>query len=380
MHVREPYFQYWPIRFFWPSMSILAFYFFSLNKSTARASLISALSGLATFWNMDSGIFIVIAFGAYLSTQSLLSLSEKKSPYYWIKLTALHLTVASLVYLALLYCLVLKSGSNLNLDWLIRYQRTFYQMGFMAIPMPYRLNPWLSVLGIYLLGIISSLYSWKYHVNRLSSDMLFYVSVLGVGLFTYYEGRAHTNNLIQVFWPALVVSVLITSQILKGIESFRLSKKYYYYAAIPFSFYIICSVVFVMHVKLLASFSLETVNEALKPVENQSIVILNELEFIRRHTISNKNCIILSTYPSVYYLESGVASPIKGPGLMETLLLSDQKSLEDQLALNKLNCIFYGIGKSETSLDINFQRVLEHYKVSDKNALGTMLYLVPKTS
>lgn len=380
MHIREPYFQYWPIRFFWPSMSILAFYYFSQNKSFTRAALFSVLGGVAAFWNLDSGLFIVVAFGAYFAAQFILSLSDKLKSYFWIKLLVVHLFVTLSVFSCLLYSLVLKSGMSLNLNWLIHYQKTFYQMGFMALPMPYRFNPWISILGVYLLGILMSLYSWRHRVNRISSDLIFYVSLLGIGLFTYYEGRAHTNNLIQVFWPALFVTVLITSQMLKGMELSRLSKNYHYYTAIAFSFCIISSIVFLTHLRLLVKSSYETVNEAYKPSEEQSRSILNELEFIKTHSLNNKDCIILSKYASMYYLESGIASPVKGPGLAETLLQSDLNSLEDELFRNgsQIQCVFYGIGNSETPLDINYKQLLKYYKISDKNSLGTMLYLVPK--
>lgn len=380
MHVKEPYFQYWPIRFIWPSMSILAFYHFVLNKTVARTILMSSMGAMATFWNMDSGLFIVIAFGAYLVSQLILSLSEGRNPSYWIKLTVLHIVASVLVFAGLLFYLTLKSGSSLNFYWLIHYQRTFYLMGFMALPLPYRLNPWVCILGIYLLGIIDSLYSWKQRVNPISSDTLFYVCILGIGLFTYYEGRAHPNNLIQVCWPAVVASILLTSQMLKSIELKRLSKNYFHYTALAFSFYIICSVVFMMHLRLIVKSTFEVANEAIHPTEHRTALLLNELAFIQKFAKQNSDCLILSNRSSIYYLESGHASPVKGPGLSETILQSDLDNLENQIAHNNLKCIFFGVGESETPLNINFDRILKHYKVSDKNSLGTMLYLIPKTS
>jgi hypothetical protein len=59
----ERYFQYWPIRFFWPALSVLALYRFAVHRSMGRLFALSVISAVGLLWNADSGLFVVIALG-----------------------------------------------------------------------------------------------------------------------------------------------------------------------------------------------------------------------------------------------------------------------------------------------------------------------------
>ena len=57
--VDDAYFQYWPIRFFWPALITLQFYQFTVSRTTMKALAISISSTLATLWNADVGAVIL---------------------------------------------------------------------------------------------------------------------------------------------------------------------------------------------------------------------------------------------------------------------------------------------------------------------------------
>ena len=56
----DPYFQYWPIRFFWPAISVYYFYLFIQSKSLFKSIVVSTISAIAIIWNADTGLFIFI--------------------------------------------------------------------------------------------------------------------------------------------------------------------------------------------------------------------------------------------------------------------------------------------------------------------------------
>ena len=62
----EVYFQYWPIRFFWPALSLWVFTRFLFSRSLMHSGLVSFTAALGILWNLDSGLAIWVAYGGYL--------------------------------------------------------------------------------------------------------------------------------------------------------------------------------------------------------------------------------------------------------------------------------------------------------------------------
>ncbi len=50
----EPYYQYYPTRFFFPALSIALLYLFIKNKNLVLITLLAVISGLAIIWNVES--------------------------------------------------------------------------------------------------------------------------------------------------------------------------------------------------------------------------------------------------------------------------------------------------------------------------------------
>jgi hypothetical protein len=174
--------------------------------------------------------------------------------------------------------------------------------------------------------------------------------------------------------------MLMTNQILKGVQLKRIPQSYLALAAAAIGFYLICDVVFVTHVRAFIKSAYDVASEAINPKDHLSILTLNELDFIKGHTKNQHECLILSKRPSIYYVEAQLSSPVKGPGLIEMVLQSDQDNLMNAIATQHLDCIFFGIRESETYANIDLNQVLQTYVIADENSLGTLLFLQPKKS
>ncbi|KTC84686.1 hypothetical protein Ldro_2850 [Legionella drozanskii LLAP-1] len=378
----DQYFQYWPIRFFWPAFSVLVFYYFARKKTLLRAATVSLVSAIGAFWIMDTGLFIFLSFAAYLSARCIiLCTSDKSNRLFHLKkyliAISLHLLITAAVISVLLGGMWLKSHQPLQLHRQFEYQKLFYGLGFAMLPLPNQIHPWMSVLGIYLLGIIISLTAWfQNKKDSIRVDLILYLSLLGVGLFIYYEGRAHVTNLITVCWPALMVMLIATDCTIKRIREKTLAFTQMVIPIAAVSFLLLCNANFIAHVPNMfreMQYVFKTRHDVYFPY------IVGELAFIKQHAESKQECLILAKRQSIYYAESGLASPINGPGIVETLLKSDEEHFKRELFKGQLDCVFLGLGESSPFLAIDAEKLTQVYKVSSVNAEHTMLYLTPKT-
>jgi hypothetical protein len=381
----DRYYQYWPLRFFWPALSVVVFYFFTLNKNLFRSCLVTATGALGTLWVIDTGLFITLSFAAYLTARFLIAVGQGKNSLgqdegdssdskFYFKALGLHIGFTLLILAVFLLALWIKAQHPLHLSWLFRYQKIFYGLGFAMLPLPKEIHPWMSILGVYLLGFIISLHSFFQRIKSRPADVIFYLSMLGLGLFIYYEGRAHIYNLITVSWPALMIMIITADRTLNLIRNKMLSVKEIWLPIITVTLLLICSFHFIIKIPQMfndAKHKFTTRNTSDWPVT------ISELAFIKHYSQSKHECLIFSRRQGIYYAETGLASPIKGPGMVETLLKSDLDNILMPLFSGKIDCLFLGIS-DENYLGVPRAVLNDKYNVIAENAEHTMLYLTPK--
>jgi len=371
----ERYFQYWPIRFFWPAISVLAFYLFSIHRSLARSTIVSSVGAIGLLWNIDSGLFITVAYGAYLIGHLFLRKNDEWKVAIYLKAIGLHIIITILIVTGFMFALWLKASQPLNVFWLLKYQSIFYNLGFYSMPLPRNPDAWMSILGVYLIGLLSSMATWRYAEHNQRADMIFYLSMLGLGLFFYYEGRAHVLNLISVCWPAVLIIAILADEMLLAIRVRILPYRQIYLPIVAIAFLLYSGASFLARTP---SLLFEAVQQYTIRDEIKSVLIKNELAFIKAHSINGQSCLILSRRQGIYYAESGLSSPVKGPGVAETLLKADEEYQVKLLQEGHLPCIFLGIGTdSNPGYNISLRTVLSAYSITGRNSEGSMLYLTP---
>lgn len=377
--VDDAYFQYWPIRFFWPALITLQFYQFSNDRTIKKAFAISISSTLATIWNVDVGAVIFITFFAYLVSRLILSIAASKHDDTWnktayAKAIGLHiLTFAILASLAVAY-LELKSGTELRIKDIFKYQDIFYRMGFMKLAMPIYPHPWMSIISIYFLGIIYSLMLWRAGIRTAKVDSIFFLSTLGLGIFSYYEGRSHIFNLITILWPSLILTGIFSDTIICRIKKNKLDKTLIVYPFVSLSILMVISTGLLSHAGIFLNSALNLPYSLASPEHG---VIQSELNFIRRHNNKYKNCVILSQRQAIYYLETKTNSPLDGPSYIQTILKSDEERFAKSIIEGDVNCVFFGIRDSRplfftyTGADL-----FDKYQFLEMNEEATMLLFV----
>ncbi len=378
--VEERYFQYWPIRFFWPALSVLAFYHYSQLPTLRRALLVSIAGTIGALWNIDSGIMIEMAFAAFLLSKLALLYGARRHEvrnYRLHLLSALsqHLAVGLLIVTLFFFYLALKSSLPIHLAWLYEYQRIFYDLGFMMLPMPLFPHAWMVVLGVYLIGIIvafSGLAQWP---CSKSMDNILFLCLLGFGLFIYYQGRSHVLNLITVAWPALIVASILADRVVRAVKAQILCRVNLVLPAAALAILMFCALPFILAIP-------RFYGDALSVLRNRNVVkdrvVHDEINFIRSHSSRGQVCAILSLRQGIYYAETGLVSPLLGPGYVETVLQSDLDNMINQIKVGKPSCIFLGLGASAIDLGGREAKMFNRYKVYATSSQGTMQLLLLK--
>lgn len=366
---QEMYVQYYPIRFICPAVALYLFASYSVKPTRTRLAVLGIASGVAVFWNFDSGIPVLFSIGATLLVKPFFI-----RPLTWrIVLPALAFsTCATLSFLILMAILRLKAGGALGILEAMASQKLFYGSGFMMLPMPMAFHPWQVVLLSYAAAAVAAVSAWRRHMHNHVYDVLFCAALMGLGLFTYYQGRSHIYCLLMALWPALVVGAILTDLILRSIRK-RSTSSVSSLLAMPFVFFVSLATV------TLAFSAQDLVVAGVKNVRDfdkaRDPVIASELAFLRA-TYKGRDCLILAQRQAIYHAELKTASPLGGPGLIETLLQSDLDALMAGALGKPLSCIYLGVGApSQTLLKLDDDKLISKYPVRAQNDLGTLLLL-----
>ena len=345
-HGAHPYYQYFPIRFFFPATSV--FIFFSMLKNHTfnfkNIILFSCFAAIAMIWNMDSGVPIFGSFLVYLSSFIFFEskiVTKRKACYY---LAAAIVTVLILYGLFLGYLQWKAGEAALHLAWIYKYQKIFYQAGYMMLPIPKRLDPWLMVVAIYMFGVVGTIFYWIQRYRTMKWDMIFYLSILGLGLFAYYEGRSHIFTLIAVAWPALLILFILCDDMFR-LARLNILPKFFLVASIPlilFGFILSANFIYAIPKLCVASY---TMVKAM--IDKNETTVTRNVAFMRQYLNRDKETVIITSNQAVYFGELGLSSAISGPGMGEVFLVSDDADFKKQLTSGVSQTLFFQLDQKQ---------------------------------
>jgi hypothetical protein len=218
------YLQYWPHRILFP-MLLISYCTFIVNKHAWFWEGTGFLgASIALLWNIDTGIIVLLSYSVFLIYLQIFdgNISNKyiQRKILWIVIETLcSLLLAILVLMLITY---IRTGKMIVLREVLFGQLAFYGSGFGMLRMPL-VHPWWIVIGIYVVSLTKALrciasirYSNPKYSIRIGS-IYFVLSILGIGLFSYYQGRSHDFVLPAVIWPCIVIVAIMTNEYFEGI-------------------------------------------------------------------------------------------------------------------------------------------------------------------
>jgi len=354
----DPYFQYFPHRVIFPVVLLLLAFVYQRSHGRMKGvtyALAFLACGVGLLWNIDTGVITFAAWVLYLCWETLLgwrTLGKRRSAIviavHWVRAIA---TLIAALGLLVLYT-YLRSGDLPKLGDLGLYQSLFYQAGFYMLPMPL-VHPWNIVVLTYLTGICTCA---AFLLNRLRGaevpegsekmswvNMMFLMSLMGVGLFTVYQGRSHDLNLLGTFWSAFFLITMYADALmgrfvgntaaggLPGARPLKLSM-----VSLPLV------LLFIPFFYVPAFFGL--VPSSLRNLQAQLGVIrdatqgspnayTHRRDFMTRYSHPGQEVPIFSArYDTVYRIETRTTNPMRAPGWNELFLQSDVIHYTDYLA------------------------------------------------
>jgi hypothetical protein len=216
----EIYFQYMPIRFVVPAFFLLLawLYFRSRRREVYWGILIFLSAG--TLWNIDTGLPCLLTWLAVLGYDALLvggggRLLRQSVVHLLAAAGVLAGTVAAYAGAVFLAC-----GAWPDLERAFYFQKVFYLSGFnmQAMHLP---DVWVVVVLVYLAGFAYAAAAWTSGRNTIRARMVLLLSVLGTGLFSYFQGRSSLGLLARAWWPSFVLLVLFLDELLGLVRAER---------------------------------------------------------------------------------------------------------------------------------------------------------------
>jgi hypothetical protein len=365
------YYQLWPVRLFFPAASLLLFVEGLRRGLPVRwVAGMALFAGVAVVWNLESGIAVVGALIASILIRFLLDGTGARGRNTGILMLSILLPIA--VVSGFFAFLDFKSGGTLRpLDW-IRYQTIFYSTGFGMLPMPLYPHPWMAVLGLYLLGIVGAVYMRAAGCRSFDWDTMLYLAVMGLGLFTYYQGRSHDVVLTFVIWPAILIAFILANRILNAVRIGSLPKVTVWSAAPVVLFGVLMSLRCLAGVPGL----LGTTYADVKAVKaGRSASLEQTVAFIQSRVGSDKVAVILDPGQSILFAEAALASATRGPGVIEMLLKEDEDRLVNGLITSPVRHVFIRSG-ADGNIPSAYSALLFAYQIVDSEQ--GMQYLTPR--
>ena len=366
----DPYFAYFPIRFLFPALAVLFYYMLIAEKRKYLIAGCGILSGCALWWNFDSGVPVAGAFGAVMFLEFVFS-RERRLPF----LKLLWFGIAAILgFCAVLLLLTIDNGQLPPFMESLKYVSYFSSSGFMMLPMPGIPAPWCFFAGIYVLGIIIGIRGFATGSSDVISRMSLFLSVLGVGLFTYYQGRSHTFNLPGTVWPAMLLLFVYTDRLIRLIKAKRIENfnKMLLFPAIFFMIFSFVTIIF--DAKMIAAGISRTIR-GISEMNNLNQVEIN-VRFILANAGDCKTVNIQSGMQGIYYAESGLRAGINNFNLVELLLEKDLERISKELQNAKVP-MFISMPPNVIELPASIKK---YYKLQAISPSMTMLYLVPRNS
>lgn len=323
------YLQYLPHRILGPVLLLLvvSIYLNTKKELTKKVLYVAGfvVGAFAFFWNFDTGVIVVAAWALFLIYNLELTnkLNEKKLYIESLKIIGLSLIEIIAVILLIFMITFFRTGQLIHLSDMIAGQFMFLGSGFYMLPMKF-FHPWMLLILIYFFALAKSLRNMAFvrvqnsKYSKTKSSLYFFLSVLGLGIFSYYQGRSHDAVFILIIWPGIILGCLFIQEYLVRIneyfKSVEITKKSFFSIKIvvlfakPLLIFILIASFAVYFVNY--SFSQNIKNYATNLTLPVPFYRLDVENFIKQNKAENEQVDLLIEYFEEYYTVLGVKNPM----------------------------------------------------------------------
>jgi len=325
----DAYLQYWPIRTIFPTILIFLSAIYLKEENRIIYYCIFILSSIAILWNFDTGAIVFLSWLLLLGYCELYQQNKNILLKNIISHFVTAISIFSAVIISYSIYIYIRSGSFPNFFLFTQYQHFFYISGFYMIPMKL-FHPWNIIIIVYIFGLLYAISSKEYeYLNKI----IFLLSILGFGLFSYYQGRSHDYVLTLVAYPALLLLTIFAEISLSNFKKYG-SQLYHNLVFILLLIFILSISIFSIgyHFDQYYQYS-ERGFFALN--DTKTSIISENIDFIKNSTSNGEKILILGgSLNGIYYGESHTESIVNVPSQAEILFVYDDNKLSEFLLKN----------------------------------------------
>jgi hypothetical protein len=199
----DPYFAIFPLRQIVPAIVICLASFYVYNKSKILYYITHILLAFSIIWNPEFGAVSFVAWIVLLCYLEFDKTDWKKITFSCIRHIAIALGSLVLAFSVFSASIYLKTGQMPDIMLQFYSIIFFAKLGYYTLPMTL-IHPWNFVLIVYVIGLVYAIYALfdKKHLVPKTAFVLL-LSIIGIGTFTYFQGRSHNNNLSAIQGPAI---------------------------------------------------------------------------------------------------------------------------------------------------------------------------------
>ena len=167
----------------------------------------TVISTVAVLWNFDSGVVLFIAWCLYLAAVFVTGDEKRKL------LSILSVPVSAAAVIAVCAAIhFMIYGKMPDFNNLFSTSLLFGKTGLLQLPMPY-FGVWMVPAGIYFAALCYC--AAKAAERRFSGRdaLILFIALYGCGIFSYYAGRSHSGNLLNIMYPAVILTAAAAEKI-----------------------------------------------------------------------------------------------------------------------------------------------------------------------
>ncbi|MBN9420573.1 hypothetical protein ABS71_16350 [bacterium SCN 62-11] len=359
----DPYFQYWPIRMLFPCLML------AMLVRGCPYWLGTLVVSAGCFWNLDSGL---PTWGTWVAT---FAYGELLRPVPFLqKCRGVLLRVLS--GLGCLLVLAAALQSRLPLEGLVHIHKVFYGIGYFMLPMP-PVHAWNVAALLYFAGLAYAFQALREGREALRPRLIFALSILGMGLFSYFQGRSHDWVLFLASWPASVLATVFLDDLWHERERGGLTRALgallaalliNYALSLPFA--IGC---------LVSDLRVRLKGEA---VVREAHVLNEELAFLEGHAPFPKRIVILSNHSSLLHQLTNTQF-LELDSLIEMFQIAENRKIEGILEAKASPVVLVSEDFENERVDYPWRgriwdALLRNYEVSERSQNGILRVYRPK--
>jgi hypothetical protein len=311
---QDLFLQYHPLRTIFPALSLAAVSAFAHAPTLRRGLLLPALGAAACLWNFDSGLVLLAAGFLLIGYDALLRRRPRELP----QRLGLGAAVAALVIAAFTGFLRVRFGAFPDYAGHLLHAKAFYLYGAMMLPMP-RFGLWIPVLLVYAGGLLLSLIALVEGEETPRARIFFFLSVLGLGLFSYYQGRSSLGNLAMASYPAVLVVVLLAHDLaLRTAQRTQAADRVLSFTLTALLLYSATSLAAVA-----PDFARGIAEKIRITRSGKADVVLNDARFLRAWVKPGQPVVLLSYNSGLFHLLTRTTNPLDIPSDSELVYRAD---------------------------------------------------------